>query len=137
MVCSTDFILKYNELFKCLHKYGGKQAVIDFWEKLADVICGELQEKVKTKGLAGAIEYWSNTLSQENADCEITFVHNSEEEKLIIRMKKCPSLAKLECPYEHYCDHCFVLYNRVLNPLGYNFTTAIGDGGCLIMIKKG
>lgn len=137
MICEADFIQKYNELFKCLHQYGGKQAVIDFWSALSDVICGELREKIKAKGLAGAVEYWSYTLSQENADVSIHYEHVNGKELLKLRINKCPSLAKLECPYEHYCEHCNVLYRKVVEPLGYKYTLATGDGGCLIMIEKG
>lgn len=138
MVVDKSFLENYNELFKFLHKHGGHNEVIAFWEKLTGVICGELKALVKAKGLAGALEYWSYTLGKEGGDFSIMFERTSKSETLTVIMLKCPSLEKLEKPYERYCQHCEVLYKPIFQEEGYEYNVQYtGEGRCLIKITKG
>lgn len=132
MIVDKDFIKSYNKLFKFLRAID-EQTVIDFWQKLADTILGELKESVKQKGLAGCFEYWSRTLSQEGADCLITL--DTKEQVFKITMRQCPSLAVLDKPNKEYCQHCDVLYRSILEPLGYKYEIDYnGRGQCEIRI---
>ncbi len=122
MISCTEFIPVYSELFKFLHKRGGRQAVLRFWESLSDAFLTNLRDLAEEKGLAGLFEYWSHTLTEEAADFRMTL--DEEEGVFRIEMRKCPSKAMLlETdhiePYEDYCGHCDVLYRRVLEPLGF------------------
>ena len=136
MKVDKEFIEAYNEMFKFVHLAGGYAAVEHFWEKLSDLICGELRRLAKEKGLAGCMEYWSNTLSQEGADCKLTL--DTRDKYFEIEMRKCPSITKLKEPYPHYCKHCDVIYRRALEPLGFKFEikSDFKEGKCRIRISE-
>jgi hypothetical protein len=142
MISCTEFIPAYSELFKFLHKKGGKKAVVKFWESLSDNFLGNLRQLAEAKGLAGCYEYWSHTLNEEAADFKMSL----DEEKGIfeIVMRKCPSkgmLLKLKHikPYKFYCEHCDTLYRRVLEPLGFEYDidlTKCGKASCSLVLKR-
>lgn len=122
MIPCTEFIPAYSEMFKFLEKRGGREAVLDFWNYLADAFLGNLKTLVEENGIRGCWLYWSHTLNEEAAD----FTMELDEERCFfkISMHRCPSKGRLlECPdvepYHDYCGHCDVLYRRVLEPLGY------------------
>jgi hypothetical protein len=123
MISCTDFIPAYSELFKYLERRGGKEAVIDFWNYLADTFLGNLRDLVAEHGLRGCWRYWSHTLNEEAADFTMTL--DEEAGEFSITMHACPSKGRLLTskhiePYRDYCEHCDVLYRRVLEPLGYD-----------------
>ncbi len=123
MIPATDFIPAYSELFKYLHARGGKPAVVAFWEYLSDHFLGNLRDLVAEHGLKGCWLYWSRTLNEEAAD--FTMELDEEAGTFRIDMHHCPSMGRLlemkELePYQDYCQHCDVLYRRVLEPLGYS-----------------
>ena len=61
-----------------------------------------------------------------------------------IEMHHCPSMGRLiELghiePYRCYCEHCDVLYRRVLEPLGYYYDidlTKSHEAKCVITVKR-
>ena len=142
MISCTEFIPAYSELFKYLHKKGGKEAVLRYWEVLSDHYLTPLRDLAARKGLAGCFEYWSHTLTEEAADFKMTL----DEEKQIfeITMRHCPSKGRLLEfehiePYSDYCEHCDTLYRRVLEPLGYKYDidlTRSNEATCRIMVSK-
>jgi len=142
MISCTEFIPAYSELFKYLHKKGGKKAVVKFWENLSDNFLNNLRDLAQQKGLRGCFEYWSNTLSEEAADFKMTL--DEKENIFSIEMRKCPSKSRLlESthiePYEDYCEHCDVLYRRVLEPLGFKYEIDLScteQAKCKITIQK-
>jgi hypothetical protein len=122
MISCTEFIPAYSELFKYLEKKGGKEAVLDFWNYLSDQFLTNLRDLVVANGIRGCWIYWEKTLKEEAAD----FTMELDEEKgwFSITMHHCPSKGRLLEydhiePYRDYCQHCDVLYRRVLEPLGY------------------
>ncbi len=122
MIPCTDFIPAYSELFKFLEAKGGKQAVVDFWCYLSDNFLTNLRELAEKYGLEGCWRYWSHTLNEEAAD--FTMILDEEAGEFRIIMHRCPSKSLLlETPhiepYPDYCEHCDVLYRRVLEPLGF------------------
>lgn len=130
MIVDKDFVQNYNKLFKFLGEKGAEQ----FWHKLSKTILGELRELVERKGLAGCFEFWSNTLTQEGADCKITL--DTKENTFEIEMRQCPSLAVLDKPSKGYCKHCW-MYADVIEPLGYKYDLQYnGKGQCRIQISK-
>lgn len=125
MISCTDFIPAYSELFKFLETRGGPQAVESFWEYLADGFLGNLDEAVRRHGIRGCWDYWSKALNEEAAD--FTMELDESAGWFRITMHHCPSKGRLLQldhvePYHDYCRHCDVLYRRVLEPLGYQFT---------------
>lgn len=125
MISCTEFIPAYSELFKFLEKKGGREAVVDFWEYLSDSFLTNLRDLVSEHGIRGCWEYWSHTLNEEAAD--FTMELDEDNDQFTILMHHCPSkgrLLELEHvePYQDYCGHCEVLYDRVLKPLGYSYT---------------
>ncbi len=124
MISCTEFIPAYGELFKFLHRLGGQEAVLDFWNYLSDNFLGNLRELVKEHGLRGCWLYWMHTLNEEAAGFTMELDEDGGEFR--IRMHHCPSKGRL-LEYEHfepyvdYCRHCDVLYRRVLEPLGYEY----------------
>ena len=124
MISCTDFIPAYSELFKYLESVGGKKAVVDFWEYLSDGFLNNLRDLVAKNGIRGCWDYWSHTLNEEAAD--FTMELDEEAGEFSITMHHCPSKGRLLAsahiePYRDYCEHCDVLYRRVLEPLGYEY----------------
>lgn len=142
MIPCTDFIPAYSEMFKYLESRGGKEAVIDFWTYLSDNFLGNLREKAAKNGIRGCWNYWSHTLNEEAADFTMTV--DDEEGTFSIVMYHCPSKGRLLAmthiePYRDYCEHCDLLYRRVLEPLGFTYEpdfSAVDQARCSIMIRK-
>ena len=142
MISCTEFIPAYSELFRFLESTGGKGAVVGFWEDLSDSFLDNLRDLATKKGLAGCFEYWSHTLTEEAADFRMTL--DEEQSVFTIEMRHCPSKGRLLEfehiePYAAYCEHCDVLYRRVLEPLGYQYEgdlTQCDKATCKVTIRK-
>ena len=142
MISCTEFIPAYSELFKYLHDRGGKEAVVRFWESLSDDFLTNLRDLVAEKGLAGCFEYWSHTLSEEAANFKMTL--DEQNEVFMLEMRKCPSKSRLIeskhlKPYHAYCEHCDLLYRRVLEPLGFEYNVDLSNcdkASCKLVIKR-
>ena len=142
MISCTEFIPAYSTLFKYLHARGGKEAVVRFWESLSDEFLTNLRALASAKGLAGCFEYWSHTLTEEAADFRMTL--DEQNGKFEIEMRHCPSRGRLNemkslVPYEHYCEHCDVLYRRVLEPMGFKYNidlSACEEARCKLTLEK-
>jgi len=138
MISCTEFIMAYSELFAFLEERHGKDALIRFWEGLSDEFLHNLRELVAEKGLAGMHEYWSHTLTEEGGEHAMTLA----DEEFRIEMHRCPSVAVLRRsrhlkPYADYCEHCTVLYRRVIEPFGFKCETIIHDpveGRCTLRV---
>ena len=122
MVSCTEFIPLYSELFKFLEKKGGKEEVLKYWNYISDkYVEPRLGEEVKKYGLKGCWTYWNKSLNEEA--CDFTMTYDEEKNYFEIDMKGCPSrgmINKLDymAPYPDYCEHCAVLYSRVLKRYG-------------------
>lgn len=142
MISCTEFIPAYSELFKYLEEKGGFQAVLDYWECIAAEGIGRLRELVVENGIRGCYMYWSHTLNEEAADFTMTL--DEEAGEFSIDMHHCPSKGRLlefghMKPYPRYCEHCDVLYRRVLEPLGYRYDydlSRCGMAACTLRVKK-
>ena len=142
MISCTEFIPAYSELFKYLEKRGGHEAVVGFWEYISDEFLGNLRDLVVENGIRGCWMYWSHTLNEEAAD----FVMELDEEagEFRIEMRNCPSKGRLLSsdivePYYDYCSHCDLLYRRVLEPLGYDYTydmSRVDKAACSLLIRR-
>ncbi len=124
MISCTEFIPAYNELFKYLDEKHGKTAVVDFWNYLSDRFLQNLRTFVKEQGIRGCWLYWEKVLREEAAD--FTMELDEEAGEFSITMHRCPSKGRLLEyghiePYRDYCEHCDVLYRRVLEPLGFEY----------------
>ena len=141
MISCTDFIPAYSELFKHLESIGGKEAVVGFWEYLSDGFLNNLRDLVAERGIRGCWDYWSHTLNEEAAD--FTMELDEEAGEFIINMHHCPSKGRLLAfehvePYRDYCEHCDILYRRVLEPMGYeyDFTPPAQNGAsCTLRVR--
>lgn len=142
MISCTEFIPAYSELFKFLDRKSGKEAVVKFWENLSDSFLSNLGNLAERKGLAGCFEYWSQTLNEEAADFRMTL--DEDNGFFEIELRYCPSMGRLleekhMEPYEFYCEHCDILYRRVLEPLGFKCDIDISNGHkakCKLIVKK-
>jgi len=142
VISCTEFIPAYSELFKFLHARGGKQAVVRFWERLSDEFLTNLRDLSRAKGLAGCFEYWSHTLTEEAADFRM--ILDEENGEFRILMRRCPSKGLLKSlkhvePYEDYCEHCDVLYRRVLEPLGFECKLDLSEcehARCALVVRR-
>lgn len=124
MISCTEFIPAYNELFRFIDEKKNKDAVVGFWNYLADGFLTNLKDHVAEIGIRGCWDYWEKTLKEEAAD--FTMELDEAAGVFSITMHHCPSkgllLEKEQIkPYPDYCEHCNVLYRRVLEPLGYMF----------------
>ena len=142
MISCTEFIPAYSELFKYIESVGGKEAVVGYWEYLSDKFLTNLNDLVVEKGIRGCWEYWTRTLNEEAADFLMELDEDAGEFK--IEMYHCPSMGRLiELkhiePYRYYCEHCDVLYRKVLEPLGYYYDidlTECDKAKCVITVKR-
>ena len=142
MISCTEFIPAYSELFTFLRKLGGKEAVVNFWEYLSDNFLGNLKDLAERKGLRGCWEYWSHTLNEEAADFTMELDEQAGEFRIV--MHHCPSKGRLLEykhiePYPDYCEHCDVLYRRVLEPLGYECHADLSQcdkAKCSLTVRK-
>jgi len=128
MISCTEFIPLYSEFFKYLEKRGGPDAVMTYWNHISDTSIGDktnpnsLASKCeKYGGFDGAIAYWGHTLSEEA--CDVLRIYDYQNRFTFSHMRHCPSrgmLNELEHiePYYNYCDHCNVIYARVLEAYG-------------------
>jgi len=124
MISCTEFIPAYSELFKYLEQKQGKAAVVDFWNYLSDIFLTNLRDLIVKNGIRGCWLYWEKTLNEEAAD--FTMELDEEAGEFSIAMHYCPSKGRLLQykhiePYRDYCEHCDVLYRRVLEPLGFEY----------------
>ena len=138
MISCTEFIMAYNELFAFIEERHGRQELVRFWEELADEFLHNLRDLVAEKGLAGMHEYWTHTLTEEGADQTMTL----SDDEFRIEMHKCPSVAILRqskhiTPFPDYCEHCGVLYRRVIEPFGFKCEVQVHDEGrCTLRVTK-
>ncbi|MFA5865790.1 MAG: hypothetical protein WC975_14040 [Phycisphaerae bacterium] len=142
MISCTEFIPAYSELFKFLEARGGKPMVYDFWNYLSDAFLGNLRDLVAQNGIRGCWLYWSHTLNEEAAD--FTMELDEEKGEFQILMHHCPSKGRLLkekhlTAYRDYCEHCDVLYRRVLEPMGYECSldrSQCDRAKCCFMVKS-
>ena len=128
MISCTEFIPLYSEFFKYLDKQGGYDAVLKYWYHISDTSIGDKTNShsmayhcERLGGYKGAGAYWSHTTSEEA--CDTYSVSDPNHPYSYGEMRYCPSRAMLNSikhitPYEHYCEHCKIIYSRVLEKYG-------------------
>ena len=120
MISCTEFICAYNKIFKLLERDYGFEAVRKLWAGIRENFLIELRNFLKEEGLAGAYKYWSRTLSEEDALCDLKY--DDEKGTLEIHMSECPSVKRARASargyYERYCEHCAELYPPLLEAYG-------------------
>ena len=131
MISCTEFIPLYSEFFKYLEKHGGEEAVMEYWIHISDTSIGDktnpnsLASKCELYGgFGGAIAYWGHTLTEEA--CDFLKVYDHKNRFINSHMRHCPSKGMLNDlehvePYHNYCEHCNVIYSRILKNYGIEF----------------
>lgn len=128
MISCTEFIPLYSAFFEFLEQKGGHDAVLGYWYYLSD---NNIGDKTNPHSLAsfmdrdgpfeGACNYWKHTLSEEA--CDVLRIYDYENQYCYTHMRHCPSRGMLNAlkhvePYYDYCEHCNVIYQRVLDKYG-------------------
>ena len=129
MISCTEFIPMYSEFFKFLDKRGGGyDAVLEYWYHISDTSLGDetnphsMVSFIKQYGgFDGALKYWNHTTSEEA--CDSCGVRDDVARYCYGKMRYCPSRGMLNSlkhiePYENYCEHCKIIYSRVLEKFG-------------------
>lgn len=128
MISCTEFIPLYSEFFKYLDKQGGYDEVLKYWYHISDTSIGDKTNPhsmayhcERLGGYQGAKAYWSHTVSEEA--CDTYSVEDKNYPYSYSEMRYCPSRAMLNSythitPYENYCEHCKIIYSRVLEKYG-------------------
>lgn len=131
MISCTEFIPLYSEFFKFLEKKGGHDAVMEYWIHISDTSIGDktnpnsLASKCELYGgFGGAEAYWGHTLTEEA--CDLLEVSDKKNRFKYSHMRHCPSRGMLNElkhvePYYDYCEHCNVIYARVLEKYGVEY----------------
>ena len=140
MISCTEFILAYSELFKYLDDKHGFRAVRDFWIGISDNFLTNLRDYVRKDGTEGMRRYWTHTLTEEGADHTMI----SSPDRLVIEMHRCPSVgllrrAKWMKRYPRYCEHCDILYRRVVEDYNFDYNVSFIEpkcGVCRVEIVK-
>ena len=113
------FFELYDHTFAFLEREFGRDAVVQYWNFIADNQLGVLEDLMKRKGFAGMEEYWRATLGQEGADYTMKRTRHS----FAVRVKRCPPnewfKSRKIAKYPAYCEHCRTLYQRVGERCGY------------------
>lgn len=129
MISCTEFIPFYSEFFKYLESRGGHDAVVAYWHYTSDTGVGNKNnpnslisflERADTP-FEGAMNYWNHTLTEEASD--LYKVIDYEKKQAYSHMRHCPSRGRLNAlehvtPYYDYCEHCNVIYQRILSRYG-------------------
>ena len=140
MISCTEFILAYSELFKYLDQKHGFGAVRDFWIGISDNFLTNLREYVRKEGIEGMRKYWTHTLTEERADHTMI----AEPDRFVIEMHRCPSVGLLRKAtwmkrYKRYCEHCDILYRRVIEGYGFEYNVSYihpVKGVCRVEVVK-
>ena len=131
MISCTEFIPLYSEFFKFLDSRGGYDEVLKYWYHISDTSLGDptnphsmVYHMDRLGGFDGARAYWSHTTSEEA--CDTYSVLDPVNRYSYSEMRYCPSRGMLNElkhiePYEHYCEHCKIIYSRVLDKYGVVF----------------
>ena len=151
MISCTEFIPLYSEFFKYLEKHDGPDAVMEYWYHISDSSIGDetnpnsLASKCELYGgFEGAKAYWGHTLTEEA--CDFLKVYDYKNKYIYSHMRHCPSRGMLNEfshvePYHNYCEHCKVIYSRVLEKYGIEYIrdhTDIENAECRsILYEKG
>ena len=143
MISCTEFIFAYSELFKFLESKCGKQEVIKYWNHISDTyVKDRLGECVEKAGIKGCWDYWTRSLNEEAADFELTF--DDEKKVFTLEMFDCPSKRMLlehpeTKPYPDYCEHCDILYHKVVEKYGMDYDidfSRVNEAKCKIIITE-
>lgn len=128
MISCTEFIPLYSEFFKYLEEKGGHDAVLEYWYYISDNSIGDKTNPNsmaykcdRLGGYEGARAYWGHTTTEEA--CDIFAVRNDKAKYSYSHMRYCPSRGMLNSlehvePYYDYCEHCKIIYSRVLEKYG-------------------
>lgn len=128
MISCTDFIPLYSEFFNFLEKKDGTDAVNEYWLHISDTSIGDKTNPNsmaymcdRLGGFEGAIAYWGHTTTEEA--CDIFSFKNNKKKYMYSHMRYCPSRGMLNSfthikPYHNYCEHCKIIYSRVLEKYG-------------------
>lgn len=131
MISCTEFIPLYSEFFKYLEKRGGHDAVMEYWIYISDNSIGDKSNPnslisfiERDGGFLGAVNYWNHTLTEEASD--LYSIVDLDKKYYYKHMRHCPSRGRLNSlehiePYHDYCEHCNVIYSRVLEKYGIVF----------------
>ncbi|MBQ4518001.1 MAG: hypothetical protein II997_05405 [Clostridia bacterium] len=131
MISCTEFIPLYSEFFKFLEAKGGREAVLEYWYHVSDKGLGDktnpnslISFVERDGGLEGAVHYFDHTLAEEA--CDVLRITDLKNGYYYECMRHCPSRGMLNAlehvePYHNYCEHCDVIYARVLNQYGLEF----------------
>ena len=143
MVSCTEFVYAYSEIFRFIENKDGYEAVQKYWERISDdSIQSTLGKAVdEAGGIKGCYDYWSHTLNEEAADFRMEY--DDEKKTFSIEMRNCPSRGRLNESgkdyYPRYCEHCDLLYRRVLEPRGmkydYDFS-GVDHARCKLMVEE-
>lgn len=119
MIPSDHFTRFYNEVFKFLESQG-EEALEAYWLEISMNQERHTLDLFRAKGLEGMEEYWSVIRDEENCKLEL----ERDDDKLELRMLKCPSLSKVQdndaTPMGRYCDHCAGWIGPIMDKLGYS-----------------
>ncbi|MBQ7574780.1 MAG: hypothetical protein IJT23_11080 [Clostridia bacterium] len=151
MISCTEFIPLYSEFFKFLESNGGENAVMEYWIYLSDKNIGDKSNPNslasfcdRLGGFEGARAYWTHTLSEEA--CDLYRIYEPQKRYLYDHIRHCPSRGMLNAlehiePYHSYCEHCRVIYQRVLEQYGIVYErdhSKVNNAECFsILYEKG
>lgn len=151
MISCTEFIPLYSEFFKYLEAKDGPDAVMEYWIHISDTSIGDKTNPNsmaykcdRLGGFEGALAYWGHTTTEEA--CDTFELHNTQKRYNFGHMRYCPSRGMLNSfkhiePYHNYCEHCKIIYSRVLEKYGvvYERDQSKVDNAecCSILYEKG
>ena len=142
MISCTEFIYAYSEVFRYIEERDGYDQVFEYWKTISDdYVDPSLGEWVRKNGLHGCYDYWFHSLNEEAADFRMEY--DGDNKTFSITMRDCPSKGRLLASgkdyYPRYCEHCDILYRRVLEREGFDYDIDLSKTDhacCTIHVKE-
>jgi hypothetical protein len=128
---APDFYFAVNAIFRHVHERHGKEALVDYWRRLAQEYYAERIAAWQSGGLAAVAADWRSYFAQEPL-AEVEVLQRAHEVELVVRV--CPAIKHLRdhgreiVPY--YCEHCDHTCGVLAEAAGLTFQRSGGMGAC-------
>lgn len=128
---APDFYFAINAIFRHIHDRFGKNALVDYWQKMGTEHYAQRWQAWQRGGLDAIASDWRAYFDKEpGADVAIT----QKADRVILDVHTCPAIAHIKkndrdlVPY--FCEHCDVINTAMTNGSGHQFTRTGGMGTC-------
>jgi hypothetical protein len=128
---APDFFFAVNAIFRHLHDRYGKEALIDYWRRLATEYYGQRCQRWLAGGPEAVAADWRDYFAQEPQAAVDVGVQGDD---VLLDVRVCPAIKHLrDCGRDivpYYCEHCDHICAAMGEQSGYAFQRTGGMGSC-------